>query len=97
MFVASVLMLNILSCLFLDAPSVVPINGHVDFKTSLTPPLITHTAATPMPIPKISGGDPVLGYESRRGSNVSMDPSGQDKSPVSNLGTLHHKSFLVFH
>ncbi|XP_067224761.1 voltage-dependent T-type calcium channel subunit alpha-1G isoform X11 [Chanodichthys erythropterus] len=68
----------------LSASSVVPINGHVDLKTSLTPPLITHTAATPMPIPKISGGgDPALGYESRRGSNVSMDPNGQDKSPSS--------------
>ncbi|XP_050979976.1 voltage-dependent T-type calcium channel subunit alpha-1G isoform X10 [Labeo rohita] len=68
----------------LCASSVVPINGHVDLKSSLTPPLITHTAATPMPIPKISGGgDPALGYESRRGSNVSMDPNGQDKSPSS--------------
>ncbi|XP_051530187.1 voltage-dependent T-type calcium channel subunit alpha-1G-like [Myxocyprinus asiaticus] len=67
-----------------SASSVVPINGHVDLKTSLTPPLITHTAATPMPIPKISGGgDPALGYEFRRGSNVSMDPSCQDKSPSS--------------
>lgn len=69
--------------------TVVPINGHVDLKTSLTPPLITHTAATPMPIPKISGGgDPALGYESRRGSNVSMDPNGQDKSPVSDYHSL---------
>ncbi|KAK7122565.1 hypothetical protein R3I94_019619 [Phoxinus phoxinus] len=68
----------------LSASPVVPINGHVDLKTSLTPPLITHTAATPMPVPKISGGgDPALGYESRRGSNVSMDPNGQDKSPSS--------------
>ncbi|XP_039520815.1 voltage-dependent T-type calcium channel subunit alpha-1G isoform X4 [Pimephales promelas] len=68
----------------LSPSSVVPINGHVDLKTSLTPPLITHTAATPMPVPKISGGgDPALGYESRRGSNVSMDPNGQDKSPSS--------------
>ncbi|XP_051958809.1 voltage-dependent T-type calcium channel subunit alpha-1G-like isoform X2 [Xyrauchen texanus] len=63
-----------------SASSVVPINGHVDLKTSLTPPRITHTAATPMPVPKISG-DPALDYESRRGSNVSMDPSDQDKSP----------------
>ncbi|XP_059387033.1 voltage-dependent T-type calcium channel subunit alpha-1G-like isoform X2 [Carassius carassius] len=68
----------------LSALSVVPINGHVDLKSSLTPPLITHTAATPMPIPKIAGGgDPVLGDESRRGSGVSMDPNGQDKSPSS--------------
>ncbi|XP_042591546.1 voltage-dependent T-type calcium channel subunit alpha-1G-like isoform X10 [Cyprinus carpio] len=69
----------------LSTSSVLPINGHVDLKSSLTPPLITHTAATPMPIPKISGGgDPALDYESRRGSNVSMDPNnGQDKSPSS--------------
>ncbi|KAM3860115.1 voltage-dependent T-type calcium channel subunit alpha-1G [Diretmus argenteus] len=64
--------------------SAVPINGHVDLKSSLTPPLITHTAATPMPVPKLPvGGDPVLGYESRRGSNVSMDPACYDKSPTS--------------
>uniref|UniRef100_A0A8C1G3J5 Voltage-dependent T-type calcium channel subunit alpha n=1 Tax=Cyprinus carpio TaxID=7962 RepID=A0A8C1G3J5_CYPCA len=76
---------DILSCPFLSVLAVVPINGHVDLKSSLTPPLITHTAATPMPIPKISGGgDPALDYESRRGSNVSMDPNnGQDKSPSS--------------
>uniref|UniRef100_A0A9J8D8K0 Voltage-dependent T-type calcium channel subunit alpha n=1 Tax=Cyprinus carpio carpio TaxID=630221 RepID=A0A9J8D8K0_CYPCA len=68
----------------LSGSSVVPINGHVDLKNSLTPPLITHTAATPMPIPKIAGGgDPALGDESRRGSSVSMDPNGQDKSPSS--------------
>lgn len=62
---------------------VVPVNGHVDLKTNLTPPLITHTAATPMPVPKLPvGGDPILGYESRRGSNVSVDPACYDKSPV---------------
>uniref|UniRef100_A0A4W6CPQ3 Voltage-dependent T-type calcium channel subunit alpha n=1 Tax=Lates calcarifer TaxID=8187 RepID=A0A4W6CPQ3_LATCA len=61
-----------------------PVNGHVDLKTSLTPPLITHTAATPMPVPKLPvGGDPILGYESRRGSNVSIDPACYDKSPTS--------------
>ncbi|XP_069373570.1 voltage-dependent T-type calcium channel subunit alpha-1G isoform X19 [Paralichthys olivaceus] len=64
--------------------SAVPVNGHVDLKTSLTPPLITHTAATPMPIPKLPvGGDPILGYESRRGSNVSIDPACYEKSPTS--------------
>ncbi|KAJ8399753.1 hypothetical protein AAFF_G00408580 [Aldrovandia affinis] len=68
-----------------SASSVVPINGHVEMKLSLTPPLITHTAATPMPVPKISGGGELaLGYESRRGSNVSVDPSCYDaKSPSS--------------
>uniref|UniRef100_A0A3P8Z7V2 Voltage-dependent T-type calcium channel subunit alpha n=1 Tax=Esox lucius TaxID=8010 RepID=A0A3P8Z7V2_ESOLU len=66
----------------------VPINGHVDLKTSLTPPLITHTAATPMPVPKLPAvGDPALGYEHRRGSNVSMDLACYDKSPVSAKGT----------
>uniref|UniRef100_A0AAR2KMJ2 Voltage-dependent T-type calcium channel subunit alpha n=2 Tax=Pygocentrus nattereri TaxID=42514 RepID=A0AAR2KMJ2_PYGNA len=73
-----------------SASSVVPINGHVDLKASLTPPLITHTAATPMPVPKISGGgDPTLGQESRRGSNVSMDPSCQEKSPSSARSSPH--------
>uniref|UniRef100_A0A4W6CRD9 Voltage-dependent T-type calcium channel subunit alpha n=1 Tax=Lates calcarifer TaxID=8187 RepID=A0A4W6CRD9_LATCA len=68
----------------LSASAVVPVNGHVDLKTSLTPPLITHTAATPMPVPKLPvGGDPILGYESRRGSNVSIDPACYDKSPTS--------------
>lgn len=63
---------------------VVPINGHVDLKTSLTPPVITHTAATPMPIPKIAGGgDPALTFEPRRGSNIPVDPSFYNKSPVS--------------
>ncbi|XP_041670757.1 voltage-dependent T-type calcium channel subunit alpha-1G isoform X4 [Cheilinus undulatus] len=68
----------------LSASAVVPVNGHVDLKTSLTPPLITHTAATPMPIPKLPvGGDPAVGYSSRRGSNVSVDPASYDKSPTS--------------
>ncbi|CAB1311827.1 unnamed protein product, partial [Coregonus sp. 'balchen'] len=62
----------------------VPINGHVDLKTSLTPPLITHTVATPMPVPKLPAvGDPAMGYESRRGSNISMDLACYDKSPTS--------------
>ncbi|XP_077958886.1 voltage-dependent T-type calcium channel subunit alpha-1G isoform X2 [Gasterosteus aculeatus] len=67
----------------LSASPVVPVNGHVDLKTSLTPPLITHTAATPMPVPKLPvAGDPTLSYEPRRGSNVSMDQACYDKSPT---------------
>ncbi|KAM4716306.1 voltage-dependent T-type calcium channel subunit alpha-1G isoform 3-T3 [Anableps anableps] len=66
------------------SPSTVPVNGHVEMKTNLTPPLITHTAATPMPVPKLPvAGDPVLSYESRQGSNISMDPACHDKSPTS--------------
>ncbi|XP_066560959.1 voltage-dependent T-type calcium channel subunit alpha-1G isoform X3 [Amia ocellicauda] len=66
-----------------SASAVVPINGHVDMKTSLTPPLITHTAATPMPVPK-STGISDLPPDSRRGSSVSVDPNCYDiKSPSS--------------
>ncbi|XP_060714817.1 voltage-dependent T-type calcium channel subunit alpha-1G isoform X5 [Tachysurus vachellii] len=73
-----------------SASSVVPINGHVDLKASLTPPLITHTAATPMPVPKISGGeDLTLGYESRRGSNISVEPGCHDKTPSSVRSSPH--------
>ncbi|XP_051926384.1 voltage-dependent T-type calcium channel subunit alpha-1G isoform X2 [Hippocampus zosterae] len=68
----------------LSDSAVVPVNGHVDLKTSLTPPLITHTAATPMPIPKLPIlGDPIQSYESRRGSSVSIDPTSYDKSTAS--------------
>ncbi|XP_075889957.1 voltage-dependent T-type calcium channel subunit alpha-1G isoform X3 [Nelusetta ayraudi] len=75
----------------LSASAVVPVNGHVDLKTNLTPPLITHTAATPMPVPKLpGGGDPVPGSESRRGSSVSVDPAFYDKSPTSARSTSPH-------
>ncbi|KAM9502185.1 voltage-dependent T-type calcium channel subunit alpha-1G-like [Salvelinus alpinus] len=71
-----------------DGSPVVPIHGNVDLKTSLTPPLITHTAATPMPVPKLPAVvDPALGYESRRGSNISMDLACYDKSPTSARST----------
>ncbi|XP_030255166.1 voltage-dependent T-type calcium channel subunit alpha-1G isoform X5 [Sparus aurata] len=75
----------------LSASAVVPVNGHVDLKSNLTPPLITHTAATPMPVPKLPvGADPVLGFESRRGSSVSMDPACYDKSPTSARSSSPH-------
>uniref|UniRef100_A0A8C6PLZ0 Voltage-dependent T-type calcium channel subunit alpha n=1 Tax=Nothobranchius furzeri TaxID=105023 RepID=A0A8C6PLZ0_NOTFU len=58
--------------------------------TSLTPPLITHTAATPMPVPKLPvTGDPILGYESRQSSNISIDPSCFDKSLTSTRSSPH--------
>ncbi|XP_068614530.1 voltage-dependent T-type calcium channel subunit alpha-1G-like [Brachionichthys hirsutus] len=67
----------------LSVSAVVPVNGHVDLKTNLTPPLITHTAATPMPVPKLPvAGDPILGYETRRGSSVSVEQACYEKSPT---------------
>ncbi|XP_062311643.1 voltage-dependent T-type calcium channel subunit alpha-1G-like, partial [Osmerus eperlanus] len=63
---------------------VVPLNGLVDLKAGPDPPLITHTAATPMPVPKLPvAGDPLLGHDDRRHSSVSMEPSCYDKSPTS--------------
>ncbi|XP_038136004.1 voltage-dependent T-type calcium channel subunit alpha-1G isoform X4 [Cyprinodon tularosa] len=65
-------------------PSSVPLNGHVEMRTSLTPPVITHTAPTPMPVPKLPvAGDPALVYESHHGSSISIDPASYDKSPTS--------------
>eukprot|EP00062_Callorhinchus_milii_P004809 gi/632943745/ref/XP_007887116.1/ PREDICTED: voltage-dependent T-type calcium channel subunit alpha-1G [Callorhinchus milii] len=61
------------------------LNGHVDGK-SLTPPLITHTNATPMPTPKgtLFGEAGQYCSESRRGSSISIDPNHHDqKSPTS--------------
>ncbi|XP_033894904.3 voltage-dependent T-type calcium channel subunit alpha-1G isoform X4 [Acipenser ruthenus] len=64
--------------------AMVPLNGHLDLKSRLTPPLITHTAATPMPVPRSTGGlgELALGSETRRGSSTSVDPNCYDvKSP----------------
>ncbi|RVE55654.1 hypothetical protein OJAV_G00234160 [Oryzias javanicus] len=65
-----------------------------DNKTSLTPPLITHTAPTPMSVPKLPvGGDPNIGHESCRDTSVSTDPSGYDKSPTGSRCTSPHPPF----
>uniref|UniRef100_A0A8B9CC82 Voltage-dependent T-type calcium channel subunit alpha-1G n=1 Tax=Anser brachyrhynchus TaxID=132585 RepID=A0A8B9CC82_9AVES len=56
------------SCLRLMA-----LSDHPELKKSLTPPLIIHTAATPMPMPKSAVfGEAAQGYESRRASGVSV-------------------------
>ncbi|XP_069875997.1 voltage-dependent T-type calcium channel subunit alpha-1H isoform X2 [Dipodomys merriami] len=61
-------------------------NGHLEGPGSLPPPLIMHTAATPMPTPK---GSPHLDaahglVDSRRGSSSSVDPQlGDQKSLAS--------------
>lgn len=60
------------------------LSDHPELKKSLTPPLIIHTAATPMPMPKSAMfGDVAQGFESRRASSISVDPAAYElKSPV---------------
>ncbi|KAM4820283.1 voltage-dependent T-type calcium channel subunit alpha-1H [Thomomys bottae] len=61
-------------------------NGHLEARGSLPPPLIMHTAATPMPTPKSSPHlDAAYGLlDSRRGSSSSVDPQlGDQKSLAS--------------
>ncbi|KFW66899.1 Voltage-dependent T-type calcium channel subunit alpha-1G, partial [Pygoscelis adeliae] len=68
----------------LSNPALMALSDHLELKKSLTPPLIIHTAATPMPMPKSAMfGDAAQGYESRRASGVAMDPAAYElKSPV---------------
>ncbi|XP_038013174.1 voltage-dependent T-type calcium channel subunit alpha-1G isoform X10 [Motacilla alba alba] len=73
-------------------PALMALSDHPELKKSLTPPLIIHTAATPMPMPKSAVfGDAAQGYESRRASGVSMDPvaAHELKSPPSTRSSPH--------
>ncbi|XP_053153945.1 voltage-dependent T-type calcium channel subunit alpha-1G isoform X2 [Hemicordylus capensis] len=72
-------------------PALMALCDHPELKKSLTPPLIIHTAATPMPMPKSAiYGEAAQGYDSRRASSVSMDPNAYDlKSPVSARSSPH--------
>uniref|UniRef100_A0A672UWY7 Voltage-dependent T-type calcium channel subunit alpha n=1 Tax=Strigops habroptila TaxID=2489341 RepID=A0A672UWY7_STRHB len=71
--------------------AVILLGDYPELKKSLTPPLIIHTAATPMPMPKSAMfGDAAQGYESRRASGVSMDPAAYElKSPPSARSSPH--------
>uniref|UniRef100_A0A8C0K5V3 Voltage-dependent T-type calcium channel subunit alpha n=1 Tax=Canis lupus dingo TaxID=286419 RepID=A0A8C0K5V3_CANLU len=62
-------------------------NGHLEGRGSLPPPLIMHTAATPMPTPKSSPHlDAAPGLlDSRRGSSSSVDPQLGDQKSLSSL------------
>uniref|UniRef100_A0A4W3HKJ9 Ion transport domain-containing protein n=3 Tax=Callorhinchus milii TaxID=7868 RepID=A0A4W3HKJ9_CALMI len=62
-------------------------NGHLDSRSSIAPPIILRTAATPMPIPKSSlYMDSVHTYvESRRGSSASIDPINYDQRSLSSV------------
>ncbi|KFQ62762.1 Voltage-dependent T-type calcium channel subunit alpha-1G, partial [Pelecanus crispus] len=75
----------------LSNPALMALSDHPELKKSLTPPLIIHTAATPMPMPKSAMfGDAAQGYESRRASGVSMDPATYElKSPPSARSSPH--------
>ncbi|XP_068065680.1 voltage-dependent T-type calcium channel subunit alpha-1G isoform X6 [Anomalospiza imberbis] len=76
----------------LSNPALMALSDHPELKKSLTPPLIIHTAATPMPMPKSAVfGDTTQGYESRRASGVSTDPVAtyELKSPPSTRSSPH--------
>uniref|UniRef100_A0A8C3IYI0 Voltage-dependent T-type calcium channel subunit alpha-1G n=1 Tax=Chrysemys picta bellii TaxID=8478 RepID=A0A8C3IYI0_CHRPI len=75
----------------LSNPALMVLSDLPELKKSLTPPLIIHTAATPMPMPKSAVfGDAARGYESRRASSVSMDPNAYElKSPSSIQSSPH--------
>nr|XP_009677160.1 PREDICTED: voltage-dependent T-type calcium channel subunit alpha-1G isoform X8 [Struthio camelus australis] len=75
----------------LSNPALLALSDHLELKKSLTPPLIIHTAATPMPMPKSAMfGDAAQGYESRRASGVSVDPNTYElKSPSSVRSSPH--------
>ncbi|XP_077184073.1 voltage-dependent T-type calcium channel subunit alpha-1G isoform X4 [Paroedura picta] len=72
-------------------PAMMALCDHPELKKSLTPPLIIHTAATPMPMPKSAMyGEAAQGYDSRRASSISMDPNVYDlKSPMSTRSSPH--------
>ncbi|NXH03036.1 CAC1G protein, partial [Loxia leucoptera] len=77
----------------LSNPALTALSCQPELKKSLTPPLIIHTAATPMPMPKSAVfGDAAQGYESRRASGVSMDPvvAHELKSPVPSTRSSPH-------
>uniref|UniRef100_A0A803T135 Calcium voltage-gated channel subunit alpha1 G n=1 Tax=Anolis carolinensis TaxID=28377 RepID=A0A803T135_ANOCA len=80
-----------LKCTILFFPSVMALCDHPELKKNLTPPLIIHTAATPMPMPRSAiYGEAAQGYDSRRASSISMDPNIYDlKSPVSARSSPH--------
>ncbi|XP_044838994.1 voltage-dependent T-type calcium channel subunit alpha-1G-like [Mauremys mutica] len=75
----------------LSNPALMVLSDLPELKKNLTPPLIIHTAATPMPMPKSAVfGDAARGYESRRASSVSMDPNASElKSPSSIQSSPH--------
>lgn len=65
-------------------------------KASLHPPLIIHTAATPMPIPKNTlFGDIPMACESRRGSSVSENPYAGDVKSMVRQRAFSNVNFII--
>uniref|UniRef100_A0A8C5GAX4 Voltage-dependent T-type calcium channel subunit alpha-1H n=1 Tax=Gouania willdenowi TaxID=441366 RepID=A0A8C5GAX4_GOUWI len=61
-------------------------NGHIDPHTTMAPPIIMHTAATPMPTPKSSlGPDSILGDDL---ISTSMAPSAYDQRSL--VSSINH-------
>ncbi|PIO33774.1 hypothetical protein AB205_0035480, partial [Aquarana catesbeiana] len=74
--------------------SFTPLHGLPEVKASLHPPLIIHTAATPMPIPKNTlFGDMPMACESRRGSSVSENPYSSDLKSMPSARNSPHSSW----
>lgn len=74
--------------------SFTPLHGLPEVKASLHPPLIIHTAATPMPIPKNTlFGDMPMACESRRGSSVSENPYSSDHKSMPSTRNSPHSSW----
>lgn len=77
-------------------PAVVALGEHPELRKSLLPPLIIHTAATPMSLPKSSstGVGEALGPGSRRtSSSGSAEPGAahhEMKSPVRDCMSVLH-------
>ncbi|CAL1588979.1 unnamed protein product [Knipowitschia caucasica] len=62
-------------------------NGHVE-RGSVAPPIIMHTAATPMPTPKSSlGPDSILGDEQQFRDAISLSESGSATAESRGAGT----------
>ncbi|KAG8446311.1 hypothetical protein GDO86_013952 [Hymenochirus boettgeri] len=74
--------------------SFTPLHGYQDMKGTLQPPLIIHTAATPMPVPKCAlfADIPIpMACDSRRESNVSGGPHACEvKSMTSSRNSPHN-------
>ncbi|KAM4663220.1 voltage-dependent T-type calcium channel subunit alpha-1G [Discoglossus pictus] len=74
--------------------SFTPLHGYQDMKATLQPPLIIHTAATPMPVPKSAlFGEIPPTCESRRESNVSGGPHTSDIRSLSSARNSPHSSW----